>query len=89
MIKINEDYKKKLYVRANRRGIRELDLVLGYVATKYMPSMSDEQILEFEKFLDLDDSIIYKYLMNQTPKPEEIKEEFWNMVLSYQVANPQ
>ena len=88
MIKINEDYKKKLYMRANRRGIKELDLVLGYVATKYMPLMNDEQIVEFEKFLDLDDGIIYKCLMNQTVRPPEIKEEFWNMVLSYKEINP-
>ncbi|MDR2008686.1 MAG: succinate dehydrogenase assembly factor 2 [Alphaproteobacteria bacterium] len=77
------DNLKPLYVRAKRRGLIELDILLGYVADKYLLSMSAEQVERFRILLLQEDSNIFKWIMDKEPVPKEFDNDIWEMVKSF------
>ncbi|KAF8423396.1 TPR repeat protein-like protein [Tirmania nivea] len=58
--------RSRLQYQSRKRGILETDLLLSTFADKYLPEMSREQLLEYDKFLDENDWEIY-YWCTQTP----------------------
>ncbi|MCL2567073.1 MAG: succinate dehydrogenase assembly factor 2 [Alphaproteobacteria bacterium] len=74
---------KPIYVRAKRRGLIELDILLGYVADKYLLSMSAEQVERFKILLQQEDSNIFKWIMGKEPIPAELDNDIWKMVKSF------
>ena len=77
------DNLKPLYVRAKRRGLKELDIVLGFVADTYLLNMKDEQIVQFKEFLSQEDSDLFKWIMSTDPIPKHLDNEIWAMVKSF------
>lgn len=77
---------KHLYIRAKRRGLKELDIVLGFVADTYLAKMSENQIAQFKELLSQEDSNIFKWLMNKEPLPPHLDNEVWKMVLSFKAT---
>jgi antitoxin CptB len=47
--------RKRALYRANHRGTKELDLILGRYASARVPMMDEERLKEFEQFLSLPD----------------------------------
>lgn len=62
---------KRILVRAWRRGIREMDLILGPFADRHVAAMSSEEIDQFEALLDVPDQDIYDWLMGRSPVPAD------------------
>jgi len=61
--------RKRLVYRANYRGFKEADMILGGFATKHMDTMSDEEVLMFEDLLGAKDHDIYGWIMQTLPVP--------------------
>lgn len=55
-----------------RRGMLELDLLLEPFAKNVLPSMKDEEVVVFERFLQFSDPEIYSWLMGHDVPPEEV-----------------
>lgn len=72
---INADKKAKINWRC-RRGMLELDLILGRFAKNYVDSLTEQQFLAFEKLLMEQDPDIYAWLMGY----EEPIKEFIDIV---------
>ncbi|MDR0483742.1 MAG: succinate dehydrogenase assembly factor 2 [Alphaproteobacteria bacterium] len=83
MQSIIPDNLKPLYVRAKRRGLIELDLLLGYVADKYLLTMNEAQVERFKTLLSQEDSHIFKWVMGKEPIPKEFDNDIWEMVKSF------
>jgi antitoxin CptB len=62
---------KRLQVRSWRRGIREMDLLLGGFATDRLPSLSDAELDLFEALLEENDHDLYIWLARQSEPPAE------------------
>ncbi|MAK12425.1 MAG: succinate dehydrogenase assembly factor 2 [Candidatus Pelagibacter sp.] len=63
----NTDFIKKLIFRSSHRGTKEMDLVLGGYFKKNYNTLSDKELVEFEKLLDFSDKILTDYfVMNKT-----------------------
>ncbi|UQY80236.1 succinate dehydrogenase assembly factor 2 [Candidatus Hepatincola sp. Av] len=75
---------KQIEVRAKRRAMKELDLVMSFVVDTYLESMTEDQLQRFKQFLDLDDALLYKWLVNKEPIPEKYNNDIWQMLQSYQ-----
>jgi antitoxin CptB len=50
--------RKRALYRANHRGTKELDLILGRYANERVPGMDEARLTEFEEFLALPDTDI-------------------------------
>jgi antitoxin CptB len=61
--------RKRLIYRANYRGFKEADLILGGFAKAHMETMSDAEVLMFEDLLGAKDHDIYAWIMETLPVP--------------------
>ena len=56
-----ESLKKKIIYRANYRGTKEMDMLLGKFVNKYINTFNKNQLEELYNFLNMDDEIIYNF----------------------------
>ncbi len=61
--------RKRLVYRANYRGFKEADLILGGYAKANIDTMTDEDITMFEDLLDAKDHDIYAWITGSLPVP--------------------
>ena len=61
--------RKRLIYRANYRGFKEADLILGGFAKAHMETMTDAEVLMFEDLLGAKDHDIYAWIMETLPVP--------------------
>ena len=65
-----QKYKNKLKYRSWHRGTKEADLFLGNFFDKYVSKMSDNDLVLYEKFLDLVDDNQLLYIVKGKKKWE-------------------
>jgi len=76
--------KKRLVYRSKQRGWLEVDLLLGTWASENVPSLSLEELDEFEKFVNLETIDIYNVLTLRSDVPEDMKasgDDGWQSVV--------
>ena len=56
-----KDLKKKIIYRANYRGTKEMDKLLGSFAKIYIGQLNDNELPLLCDLLDLDDENLYKF----------------------------
>jgi len=59
-----EKLKKKIIYRSNYRGTKEMDKLLGAFTKKYINKLSNDDLIDLEKLLDLDDDNLYNFYNN-------------------------
>ena len=55
-----KDLKNKIIYRANYRGTKEMDKLLGAFTKKYIDQLMDEELIMLCDLLDYDDENLYK-----------------------------
>ena len=60
MINIDE-LKKKIIYRSNYRGTKEMDKLLGTFVKTYINKLSEENLTNLEKLLQIDDTNLYNF----------------------------
>ena len=60
---------RRLLFRCWHRGIREMDLVLGRFADAHLASLSDSELDEIERWLDVPDQQIFVWVNGMEPVP--------------------
>lgn len=76
---------KRLYMRSWRRGMKEMDLVLGQFADQELKKLSDEDLDQFETILDLPDQELYTWVtgaVSEPPQHADIMNKIRNSVIS-------
>jgi antitoxin CptB len=77
-----KDLKNKIIYRANYRGTKEMDKLLGSFTKRYIDQLSDGELILLCDLLDYDDENLYK--LNQGSgltikiKPNKVTELFKN-----------
>ncbi len=61
--------RKRLVYRANYRGFKEADMILGGFAKAHMETMTDAEVIMFEDLLGAKDHDIYAWIMETLPVP--------------------
>jgi len=64
--------KKRLIYRSKQRGWLEVDLLLGTWAAENVPTLSVEELDEFENFVNLETIDIYNVLTLRSDVPEDM-----------------
>lgn len=61
--------RRRTLFRAWRRGVREMDLVMGQFADANLPSLSEAELDEFERLLDAPDPDLLAWITGERPTP--------------------
>ena len=65
--------KKKAIWRAEHRGIREMDLLMGSFARQHVPDMDDDSLADFEALITVADPDLYNWLLGREDVPGEFR----------------
>jgi len=63
--------RRRVLFRAWRRGLREMDLVMGQFADANLPGMDEAELSEFERLLDVADPQLLAWITGAESTPEE------------------
>ncbi len=64
--------RKRLLFRCRHRGIREMDLVLGRFADAHLAELSDAELGELERWLEIPDQRIFAWVNGSERPPADI-----------------
>ena len=56
-----DQLKKKIIYRSNYRGTKEMDKLLGKFVKKYINDLQKEDLIDLDKFLNIDDTNLYNF----------------------------
>lgn len=68
-----EDRLKRLRMRSWRRGIKEMDIILGNYADARLESMDDGQLSEYDALLSENDQDLYRWVTGQEAAPRRFE----------------
>ncbi len=74
---------KKIKYRAEHRGFREADIIIGGFAEKHLEQLSPEQLDEFERLIDQPDQDLYAWIIGREPIPEQFAGEVMDLIRSF------
>lgn len=63
--------RRRILFRAWRRGMREMDLVMGHFADREIAAMSEKELDEFEILLEAPDPEVFAWILGDAPVPPE------------------
>ena len=77
-----KELKNKIIYRANYRGTKEMDKLLGSFTKKHIDQFNEQELTLLCDLLDCDDENLYKFNQGQNPtiqiKPNKVSEMFKN-----------
>ena len=56
-----DELKKKIIYRSNYRGTKEMDKLLGKFVKKYINDLQKEDLIDLDKFINIDDTNLYNF----------------------------
>ena len=59
-----DSIKKKIKYRAEYRGIKEMDLILGNFVKKYIDNLNYEELISLYEILEKDDDVLLKWYLS-------------------------
>lgn len=63
--------KKRLIMRAEHRGIKEMDIIMGSYVKTNIARFSLDQVNEIEAFLETNDQTLYQMILGNEVVPDE------------------
>jgi antitoxin CptB len=60
---------KRLYMRSIRRGIKEMDIILGRYADTRLPDLDEASLDSYDALLSENDQDLYQWVTGQTTPP--------------------
>ena len=70
-----DERRRRMLFRAWHRGMREVDLITGPFADAHIASLSDAELDEFERLLDVPEPELLAWVMAQEPTPQSFDTE--------------
>lgn len=69
-----ESQLKRMAMRSWRRGMKEMDLILGPYADAHLPTMREDRLVIFDKLLEENDQDLLPWVLGQHPAPAYLTE---------------
>jgi antitoxin CptB len=80
--------RKRLLFRSWHRGIREMDLVLGKFADAHIATLSDGELDEIERWLEVPDQKIYGWVNGAQSVPAEFDTALFSRLRDFHKDGP-
>lgn len=61
---------KRLYYQSGHRGTKELDIILGNFAEKFLHTLEPSEMNDYEALLEVEETDLYNWLTGIEPAPE-------------------
>jgi antitoxin CptB len=78
-----ENIRKRLAWRASRRGIKEMDIIVGGYADANLPTMSAIDLVTFEALLEIPDQQLLSWVTRQEDVPPELRNPMLMDILAF------
>lgn len=75
--------RRKLLFRSWHRGMREMDYILGQYSDKNIASMTDAQLDEYERLLEVLDRDLFKWIMGEGEAPQAYDTELFRDIVAF------
>ncbi|MDP3525810.1 MAG: succinate dehydrogenase assembly factor 2 [Hoeflea sp.] len=75
--------RRRILVRAWRRGIREMDLVIGGFADAEIASLNDTELDELELLMAAEDADIFRWVTGEEAVPERFRTAMFERMRAY------
>jgi antitoxin CptB len=79
--------RKRLLFRCWHRGTKELDLIVGGFADVHLPTLTEAELDQFEKILDVPEPELYAALVGDGAVPQGISGDVFEMIRSFRVVD--
>ena len=66
-----DERRRRLLFRAWHRGMREVDLITGPFADAHLRTLTEAEVDEFERLMDVPEPELLAWVMGQGPTPAE------------------
>lgn len=77
--------RKRLRIRAWRRGFKEADLILGRFCDDHVDALDAAGLNEFERLLEQQDQDLYGWIIGREATPDEFEGPVMQALRSYRV----
>lgn len=78
-----ENKRKRLIFRSWHRGTKEMDLLLGSFADKYVSGFSEEDLRLYEDLLHISDPDLYNWITGKEDPPANIMNSVMEKLLQH------
>jgi antitoxin CptB len=79
--------RRRALFRAQRRGIKELDLVFGAFAEAHLPVLDETSLARFEAFLDVPEWRMFGWIMGHEDVPDVYDNDVLALLRAYRPQN--
>lgn len=83
-----ETRRKRLLWRATRRGIKEMDIIVGGFAEANLRHLGPQELDAFERILDIPDQDLLSYATRQSDIPVHLRSAMLDAVLAFRPGSP-
>lgn len=80
-----EKRKKRLIFRSWHRGTKEMDLIMGSFADKYVPDFSESELESYELILDHSDPELYDWISKKKKPPANMIDDVFALLLAHEI----
>ncbi|MEM7224267.1 MAG: succinate dehydrogenase assembly factor 2 [Pseudomonadota bacterium] len=80
--------RKRLSYRCWHRGTKELDLLIGSFADRYLGELDGRQLDDLEALLRVPEPILYDWLLGKSQPPADYDSEVTRLLLAFQFKPP-
>ena len=80
-----DQIKKMIIYRSNYRGTKEMDKLLGSFVKNYIDKFTIEELKELEKFLDLDDELLYDFYKGKSTNIDFTNKKILNTFINFKL----
>ena len=75
--------RKRLIYRANHRGTKEMDILVGGFANAALGRLSAEELDQFERLLDVPDQDLYGMIVADAPVPPALDHTVMRAIIAF------
>jgi antitoxin CptB len=79
--------RKRLLFRCWHRGTKELDLIIGGFADVHLPALTEAELDQFEKILEVPEPELYAALIGDDPAPQGISGDVFEKIKLFRVVD--
>lgn len=74
--------RKRLLYRSTHRGMKETDLLLGRFAAANLPTLTEDQLDDFERLMDQPDNDLMNWILGRQPVPPEYDTDVMRRIIA-------
>ena len=81
-----ESRRRRARYRSWHRGTKEMDLLLGGFADRYVPTMDLDALDEFERLIGLPDPDLYRIYRRELALPAELSRPLLDLYMNFKIV---